>query len=110
MPKHKKSFDVEKHVCLTVLVQKKKYIVTTSGLSKFERPELKMQVTDGMYLAAACSILNDAARHFIDKDVVPRNGTALQIGSHIAVRFKGSKSPLEVTDASELLESLHGTI
>lgn len=106
LSKGRKPFEVEKCIQLVVQNEKRGYRVTTQGLEQFDKPELEIDVADGIYLGTACSILNDAARHFVEKNVQPKNGYALQIGSHVAVRFEGRKSPLKVRDASELLESL----
>lgn len=85
----KKPFNIERAINLSVEREETgQYTITSDGMLKLGKPELIMHVPQGHYLAAACRIMNDAARYMVEMNVLPDTGQRVQLGPWTIVQFK----------------------
>ncbi len=94
---------VEERLELEVRRGKKRgFVIETNGMARHDLPEFVMEVPEGIYLSAACRILNDVARFAATRQKRFKTGQVLQIGRWTTVEFETRKDGrIEVKDGTD---------
>jgi hypothetical protein len=86
---HRAIIDVEKTVHLDIEpLQSGGFSIMSTGMYKYEKPEMVMVVQQGMYLGHACRIMNDVGQYLVDKNHIPISGARVQLAPWTVVQFR----------------------